>query len=127
MNREPHAGRTPRQHRPAGRDEERDLFRVELLAKLPAADDDPVTTRQIGDALHLDAYHRDAPLRHDLHRLVDQGLVARLARPDQPPGTPLRWRRTDAGDQAVRDAAAQRARPTGTDAGSGPRPGEAAP
>jgi hypothetical protein len=59
---------------------ERDRFVVKLMARLPASDEAPVSTRELGDYFELDPYLRNNLLWATLDRLAREGLVERVVR-----------------------------------------------
>ncbi|HKT04743.1 MAG TPA: hypothetical protein VJT31_34955 [Rugosimonospora sp.] len=79
---------------------ERERFTAELLAALPAPDEDPVSTTVLGDRFRLGPYERSTRLWHTLDQLARSGLVQRVVVPNV---TARSWRLTQAG-QARRQA-----------------------
>jgi len=84
---------------------ERAEFVTQLLARLPAAGEEPVSTTLLGDHFQFDQYLRNNLLYNSLARLANLGLVDRVVMEDE---HVRYWRRTPVGDQHVRDTTDQR-------------------
>lgn len=96
---------TPQSVRKSPTKAERAEFVTQLLARLPAAGEEPVSTTLLGDQFQLDQYLRSNLLYNTLARLADQGLVQRVVKE----GERIRyWRRTPDGDRHVRESTDQR-------------------
>lgn len=80
---------------------DRERFIARLLAKLPAPDEEAVSTTELGDYFQLDPYQRSNLLWTALDRLAKQGAVERIAVPGE---TARYWRHTPTGEQRLQDS-----------------------
>jgi hypothetical protein len=80
---------------------ERERFVTELLNALPAPDEEPVSTAELGARFKLDGYLRSNLLWPSLDRLARQGHVERVVKE----GARCRyWRRAPADENQTDDA-----------------------